>query len=135
MSADLCASIDAGNASEDDNDAPWNTMNGLRAIITAAPPAPTKRTDETLSHISHRVDGVAAVKKSPDFKRALAFLGAANMPPEPNPYFVRAYSKRQWESVMVDWRHALARVVAVAIHYEGSRKNFSTLLFDNFERL
>ena len=118
MSAERCASIDAGNASEDDNNAPWNTMTGLRAIIAAAPPAPTKRTDETLSRISHRADGVAAAKSSPDFKRALAFLGAANMPPEPNPYFVRAYSKRQWESAMVDWRHALARVVAVAIYYE-----------------
>ena len=115
MSADLCASIDAGNASEDDNDAPWNTMTGLRAIIAAAPPAPTKRTDETLSRISHRADGVAAVKSSPDYKRALAFLGAANMPVEPNPYFVRAYSKRQWESAMVGWRHALARVVAIAV--------------------
>ena len=118
MSAERCAAIDAGNASEDDNDAPWNTMTGLRAIIAAAPPAPTKRTDETLSRISHRADGVAAVKSSPDYKRALAFLGAANMPPEPNPYFVRAYSKRQWESAMVDWRHALARVVVVAIYYE-----------------
>ena len=75
------------------------------SFVHALPPPPTALTDVELRRLAHRLNGVASVHDSENYRWVKCAL-LCERPPSPDPT-ARGVSKLSWEIAMQQWREAL----------------------------
>ena len=75
------------------------------SFVHVLPPPPTALTNVELRRLAHRLNGVASVHNSENYRRVKCAL-LCERPPSPDPT-ARGVSKRSWEIAMQQWREAL----------------------------
>jgi hypothetical protein len=88
----------------------------LERALWKYPPAPTTDTDDELKKLATRIKGLQSVMKSPEYRLVNQWIPEFHQPP-PHPHIDQYLfiSKRRWEKLLANWRHALWELQPLAM--------------------
>ena len=93
--------------------------SALEQALWKYPPAPTTDTDDDLRRLATRMEGYESVMNSPEYRLVNQWVPEFHQPP-PHPHMDQYLfiSKRCWETLLADWRHALLELQPLAMYIQ-----------------